>query len=212
MKIYAIGDIHGCCKALQSLFSQLPQGAKYVFLGDYVDKGVDSKSVLEWLLNFAKTNNVIFLRGNHDILMMEARADEASFQKWIAAGGDATLKSFGITGSYDACWHQKINEKYWTFLESTIAYHVIDHWIFVHAGLEPNTPLAQQTEDYLYWKKQEIPVKYGNERIVICGHTSQKNGKIANHGHTICIDTFAYGGQWLTAFEVASGKCFQSKE
>ncbi len=74
MSIYAIGDIHGCYTALITLFAQLPRTSddQYIFLGDYVDKGSDSQGTLKWLIEFSKNNPCTFIRGNHDILMMEA--------------------------------------------------------------------------------------------------------------------------------------------
>jgi serine/threonine protein phosphatase 1 len=212
MAIYAIGDIHGCHNALVTLFNNIPknQSDTFVFLGDYVNKGPNSKKSIQFLIDFSKKYDSIFLRGNHDIMMMEARHSLKKHKEWINQGGDATLGSFGVLK--DRNWSGKIDASVWNFLEATKKYHQIEKYLFVHAGLEPETTIENQRNENLYWKKYQTPKKYSNENIVICGHTSRRNGEIANFGHTICIDTFASGGQWLTGLNISSGEYYQSNQ
>ncbi len=83
---------------------------------------------------------------------------------------------------------------------------------FVHAGLQAGVSLKDQSPLHIYWQKYLIPSSYAPEKTVICGHTSRKNGLIADFGHTICIDTFAWGDQWLTCLEVESGQYWQTRK
>lgn len=210
MAIYAIGDIHGSSVALKNLFALnvIKPDDTVVFLGDYVDRGPDTKGVLEWLINNKKNFHFEFILGNHEIMMTTAKSDPAKLIEWLHFGGASTLDSYNIGD--DANWADKIATEHWNLIESCKPYFETDKYIFVHAGLENGKPLTEQNKHSLFWKKYEMPVAYSDNRIVICGHTSRKNGKIANFGHTICIDTYAHGGMWLTCLNVTSGEYLQA--
>lgn len=210
MALYAIGDIHGSYIALKTLLQKLSAKSKehtYIFLGDYVNKGDDSNKVLSYLIKFSKKNNCIFLRGNHDIIMLSARFSKENFKRWIQSGGDKTLESYN---ALSCKWHKKIPQKHWQFLEKTLAFYQINNRIFVHAGLEEGISLKKQNPEYLFWNKNQQPVRYKKGKTVFCGHTNQKSGEIGNFGHTILLDTFAWGSGYLTALDVDSGKYFQA--
>ncbi len=212
MSIYAIGDIHGCYDALTALFNEIPKSEEdiYIFLGDYVDRGPDTKSVIDWLINFSKKSNSIFLRGNHEIFMLIARYNEDRLNEWLTFGGDKTFESYKIETINK--WPNKIGFEHWKFIENTQAFYQKDKYIFVHAGVEHDVSLKYQNRHNLYWKKYINPKQYSPDNIVICGHTSQKNGEIANYKHTICIDTFAWGGQWLTCLNVLTGEYYKANQ
>lgn len=209
MAIYAIGDIHGCYQELKTLINKLSpnQNDVFIFLGDYVDRGPDSKNVIDWLITFSKKSNSIFIQGNHEILMLSALMNEERLNEWLSSGGGETLKSYKIKPHQD--WSIKIPTTHWEFIKNAKPYHQIGNLLFVHAGLESSIPLNKQSKHSLFWKKYVTPIRYSDEETVICGHTSRKNGEIANFGHTICIDTYAYGGQWLTGLNVTTGKYYQ---
>lgn len=212
MGTYAIGDIHGTSDALQTLLDlQLfSKEDTLVFLGDYVNKGPDVRGTLEQLIRVSGDLKTIFLRGNHEIMMMRSRSNKRLFANWMFSGGKETLASYGLYGNPD--WAQKIPGAHWEFLEHTQPYFEKTNNIFVHAGLESGIPLARQHQLYLYWKAYVEPVAYAPGKIVICGHTARKNGLIAHFGHTTCLDTFAHGGQWLTCLEVETGKFWQTRK
>lgn len=212
MAIYAIGDIHGCYKALKKLLSTIPSKPKdqFIFLGDYVDKGPDTKKVIDLLLDFSKQYTTTFVQGNHELLMLAAQQNEKSRSGWLKFGGEQTLQSYKAKNK--TSWYQKIAKEHWVFLKQLKSYAEHDQFIFVHAGVEVGVPLSQQNEHHLFWKKLHEPNPYGEGRIVICGHTAQKSGEIAHFGHTICIDTYAHGGGWLTALEVSSGQFYQANQ
>ena len=103
MRQFAIGDIHGCLTALQVLDNELAfgDGDTVVTLGDYVDRGPDSRGVIEFLLGLRKRCHLVALRGNHEIMMLRARDDRSLLLNWIACGGETTLDSYGATGFQD---------------------------------------------------------------------------------------------------------------
>ncbi|CAG5079323.1 metallophosphoesterase [Parvicella tangerina] len=210
MALFAIGDIHGCLKALQSIFNQdfIKKGDTVIFLGDYIDKGPDSSGVLDWLIEHKTTYNFVFILGNHEIMMKAASSSSKHFIEWLQFGGNETLQSYGIDNKSD--WVQNIKTSHWDFIDSCLPFYEVDDYIFVHAGLEKNKELGKQNKHHLFWKKFEQPEAFSDGKTVICGHTSRKNGKIANFGHTICIDTFAYGGMWLTCLNVRTKDFLQA--
>ena len=206
MALYAIGDIHGCLTALESIFNQgqIKKDDTVVFLGDYIDRGPNSKGVFDWLLENSRQYDFKFILGNHDITMLTAKTDPDRLAEWLQFGAVETLKSYNIEEN-DTLWADKIDEAHWVFLKSCLPYLEIGKFIFVHAGLEAGKELSQQDEHHLLWQKYETPEMYTAEKTVICGHTARKNGQIADFGHTICIDTYAYGGMWLTCLNVETG-------
>ena len=210
--LYAIGDIHGCITALKTLFAQgvIQKDDRVIFLGDYTDRGPDSKGVLDWLIENSRHYQFEFILGNHDLMMQSARTDRQELLWWLQFGGDATLDSYAVDNELN--WHEKVPSSHWTFIDQCKPFLEIDDYIFVHAGLMPGVALADQHDHDLYWRKYEEPEMYVPDKQVICGHTSRKNGKVHDFGHTICIDTYAYGGQWLTCLNVESGEYLQANE
>ncbi|MCX2743367.1 metallophosphoesterase family protein [Mangrovivirga sp. M17] len=202
MATYAIGDIHGTLKPLTTIFDQgiIEKDDLVVFLGDYIDRGPDSKGVIDWLIDQNKEFNFKFLLGNHEIMMLNAMEGPKILNEWLIAGGESTLESYDIK-NYQK-WVEEVDNSHWKFLESCLHYYEKEKFIFVHAGLEPGKKPEEQNDFHLFWKKYEEPEKYDSSKKVICGHTSRKDGKIADFGHTICIDTFAHGGGWLTCLNV----------
>ena len=99
-----------------------------------------------------------------------------------------------------------MDQSHWKFIDSCLDYLEIGNFIFVHAGLEKNKDLEEQNKHHLFWKMYEDPEIFKPGKTVICGHTSRKNGEIADFGHTICIDTYAHGGKWLTCLNVETGE------
>ena len=212
MSIFAIGDIHGCKKSLKAIFRHQSFSNKdtIIFLGDYVDRGPNSKGVINFIQKQAKTYQCHFLRGNHEIMMMESRTNRRKMREWLGYGGAETLESYKVKGGSN--WVQEVDKAHWNFLEKTLPYYVIDPYIFVHAGLEYNVPLEKQDEKFLFWKKFQVPEPYRLDARVICGHTARKNGDIADFGHTICIDTYAYGGMWLTCLNVETKEFIKAND
>ncbi len=202
MALYAIGDIHGSLPALKSIFNQnvITKDDLVIFLGDYVDRGPNSKGVLDWLITHSSRYHFKFIGGNHEIMMKEAKTSTEKLLTWLHFGGAATLESYDIGN--DPQWMRVIDPAHWAFIDTCLPYYERNDFIFVHAGLEKGKDLSAQNEDYLFWKKFELPGPYQDGKTVVCGHTSRKNGEIANFGHTICIYTNALGVMWLTCLNV----------
>ena len=118
MAIYAVGDIHGCLKALQTIFNQelIKKGDTVVFLGDYVDRGPDSKGVFDWLLKNKNNYTFEFILGNHEIMMQTARIVPERLFEWLHFGGTQTLDSYKIGN--DPNWMDKIDNAHWEFMDS----------------------------------------------------------------------------------------------
>lgn len=212
MRLLAIGDIHGYFTALTALWGAVrpADGDTVVFLGDYVDRGLQSREVLDLLVAEARKANRIFLRGNHEVMMLDALENPFHAQSWRECGGFDTLISYGIGPGPD--WASKIPEAHWRFLQATVPYYETARHIFVHGCLEPHLNLDRQMDDTLYWQTfdQLLPHKSGKK--VVCGHTAYEDGNIADVGHGVCIDTaIAYGG-WLSCLDVESGEFWQANE
>ena len=206
MRTIVIGDIHGCCKALLSLLDAISPGADdlLIFLGDYVDRGPDSKGVIETLIDVARLTKTIFLQGNHEIMFRGALGglDPAP---WLELGGRPTLTSYG--GTLDRVPSQHLN-----FLDACRAFFETESHIFVHANYIPELPMDEQSEFSLYWEHlvERFPGPHVSGKSVFCGHTPQISGQVADYGHLVCVDTFCFGTGWLTAMDVASRHTWQA--
>lgn len=209
MRTLAIGDIHGCFRALDSLasFAAFASDDRIVTLGDYVDRGPDSRRVIEWLIDRDNKGGLIALRGNHELMMLAARESERRFNEWIACGGDAVLASYGTDCLDD------IPQEHWQFLSKSLRSHFrTETHFFVHANAYPEIPIEEQPDFMLYWESFDSPAPHESGLTMVCGHTPQRNGVPLSIGHAICIDTWACGRGWLTCLDVDSGYCWQSNE
>lgn len=212
-RILAIGDIHGCLTALETVLNlaRVQPDDVLVTLGDYVDRGPHSRQVLDWLIDRDRGGKLIALRGNHDLMMSEARFDNQVRNGWISVGGVQTLQSYGDDGIIGTL--EDVPERHFEFIDSTCRrYFETPTHIFVHAMLEPSTSLSEQTDETLYWEKFRDPDPHCSGKVMVCGHTSQKNGMPLSVGHAICIDTWVYGHGWLTCLDVESGQYWQAKQ
>lgn len=212
MATYAIGDIHGCLTALKTIFElgNFQPSDTIVCLGDYIDRGPDSKGVLDFLIGKQQAHQLVFIKGNHDIMMEAARNSTEHYRQWAWFGGTETLDSYNIGDDPD--WVFSVPEAHWQLLGKALPYYAQGNRLFVHAGFEPGKPLTRQSLNALHWHKYQIPEQYEPNKLVICGHTSRKNGEIADFGHTICIDTCCYGGQWLTCLNTDTGEWMQAHD
>jgi hypothetical protein len=151
------------------------------------------------------------LRGNHEVMMLKARESREALQDWLECGGEATLKSYSPFG--DAGRLVDVPDAHWEFLENqTRRYHETDKHFFVHANVYPDYPLEDQPDFMIFWESFGHPSPHQSGKIMVCGHTSQKSGRPKSVGHAICIDTWAYGGGWLTCLDVISGRYWQANQ
>lgn len=218
MALFAIGDIHGCSTALDLILESfhLGPGDTVVTLGDHVDRGPDSSGVLERLIAMHRTGRLVALRGNHELMMLEAREDPASEAAWRQVGGDATLASYGDRIGADDQQQRMLSdvpESHWDF----ICNDCLDYWecethFFVHANAYPDYPLFEQPDYMLFWEKFNEPPVHVSGKIMVCGHTCQKSGVPLNIGHAICLDTWAYGRGWLSCLNIETGEVWQANQ
>jgi serine/threonine protein phosphatase 1 len=205
MRTLAIGDIHGAGAALDALLAVVRPTADdlLIFLGDYVDRGPDTRGVLDRLIALDRSHRCVFLRGNHELMMTRARHDRGELRMWLAVGGKPALASYGPAATL-----ADVPAEHWDFLDDRLVdYHETDTHIFVHGNLYPDIPLDEQPGSMLFWEFLTGPIRHESGKTVICGHSSQKSGEVLDLGDTICIDTFAYGGGWLTCLDV-DGLCY----
>lgn len=216
MRLLAIGDIHGCSQALDTLLAVVAPGGDdfLIVLGDYVDRGPDSKGVIDRLLKLHLKGQLIALRGNHDEMMLLARRGKER-RAWLSFGGKETLASYGIPVLEDNQL-RKIPQEHWHFLEHVCRdYYETSTHFFVHANVFPDVPLERQPTHQLYWEKLS-PYEYKphvSGKIMICGHSKQPDGMPLNLGKVICLDTGVYEPDgWLTCLDVKSGQYWQANQ
>lgn len=202
----AVGDIHGCSIALAALIQaiDLQSHDTIVTLGDYVDRGLDSKGVLDQLIALSSRCHLVPILGNHDEMMLHARDSDSDFEDWMTIGGDATLDSFCSTGTLS-----HILAEHFQFLEQCVSYFETDTHFFVHANYKPDLPLDQMDDHTLRWLslRDSVPGPHCSGRIALLGHTPQPD--VLDLGHLICIDTDCCNAGWLTAIDVASCQLWQ---
>lgn len=189
-RVLAIGDIHGCLHALETLLQavQPTQNDTVITLGDYVHRGPDTFGVLDRLIALHQTHQTISLLGNHEDIFVNAHQVDRS----------------------------SLSEAHWRFLEETCrdVYETETHF-FVHANAAPDIPIVEQPVFMSRWEKITGPVgvqPHDSGKIMVCGHTAQKSGQPLNLGFAVCIDTYCYGGGWLTCLDVTTGRYWQASQ
>ena len=205
----AIGDIHGCIAALETVLrANDPQPEDLLItLGDYVDRGPDSAGVVSRLIKLESQCRLVPILGNHEEVMLRAVAAGSGqpMTFWMVCGGDATLESYGTS-------LENIPAEHLDFLRNCRSYVETESHLFLHANYHPHLPLNQQTAAQLRWTSlvQQRPAPHCSGKTAIVGHTSQKDGQVLDLGHLQCIDTYCYGGGWLTAFDVQAKQYWQA--
>jgi serine/threonine protein phosphatase 1 len=203
----AIGDIHGCSAALRALIAAIGPTAEdtIVPLGDYVDRGPDSRGVLDELLALEQRCRVVPLLGNHEVMLLDTLTNPQSIEGWRECGGVTTLKSYGGKLA-------NIPEEHWGFIRRCRRYYETATHFFVHANYDADLPLDEQPDYLLFWEHLIVhtPRPHENGKIAVVGHTSQRTGHVLDAGFVICLDTFCHGGGWLTALDVGRGTMWQA--
>lgn len=212
VRTLAIGDVHGCLDAMLSIldFACVNRSDRVVWLGDYIDKGPDSASVIDFLCGDTNKANHIYLRGNHEYLLEIAHRTDSNLSYWLQSGGQATMESYARTFGIDSVG--SIPSSHWRFYKRLLPYYETESHIFVHAAIDPEKPLPDQEELDLYWGSFESIGSHISGKKIICGHRSQKTGLPKRLGDATCIDTFPAGSGWLSCLDVSTGKCFQANQ
>lgn len=212
-RIYAIGDIHGCADLLDDLLDIIAEDAadterQLVFLGDYVDRGPDSSGVVDRLIALKRdTPSTIFLKGNHEALMLDYLSAPNQTEQWLDWGGEETLQSYGISPvsgrsneGLAATLKAKLPQDHFSFLRSLALMHLEGDYLFVHAGLRPGVALNDQQEEDMLWIRKKFHKASAGERpdqVVVHGHHPVE--KPLDAGWRIDVDTGACWSGRLTA-------------
>lgn len=218
--IYAIGDVHGCDDILGRLEDLIfddcrkHEGTKWlVMLGDYVDRGPKSASVLQRLMTAPRADiDRVCLAGNHESVMLDFLRNPATTHRWLELGGLATLRSYGIQTLPDnrealkALLQTHIPPEHAAFLESLPSMLSVPGYCFVHAGLREGVALARQQDSDLLWLRPAAAGKPAApwDFVTVHGHTPVSKVEIAPG--RINIDTGAYMSGILTALRLSRGR------
>lgn len=210
-RLFAIGDIHGCLTALDRLLDEInPQPDDLVVtLGDYVDRGPDSRGVIDRLIELGSHTRLVGILGNHEQMMLDVIRHGEPHHAWLRYGGLETLASYDFTGDLNF-----LPPAHNQFFDSLGDYYELQDHIFMHAAYDPNLPLDQQTSEMLRWYSltQGVPGPHLSGKTAVVGHTANRSGEIMDAGHLLCIDTFCYGGGWLTAVELNTRQFWQTSQ
>lgn len=174
-KAVVIGDIHGCSRSLESLWGKLEpyKDRLHIFVGDYIDRGEDSKGVIEFLLSVQEQRSCVFLRGNHEEMLLNA-SNPDRFELWLRNGGKATMRSYGYPQSVE-----ELPSTHLTFIKNTVIYCDLPSFFVVHAGIPHDTTIAEVMQsdkfrDYMLWDREHLNVfETSWEKTVIFGHTAR---------------------------------------
>jgi serine/threonine protein phosphatase 1 len=218
--IYAVGDVHGRCDLLSRLLDEIERDRAslnvgerpvLVFVGDYVDRGADSRGVVERVIRLREEDRFELrtLKGNHEEALLEFLRSADFGPTWAEYGGLQTLASYGVTppllrsrlGDWESArqaFEEAVPRRHLAFLASLELMASYGDYTFVHAGVRPGVPLSAQREHDLLWIREEFllaPGPFGS--IIVHGHTPEPEPVLGQY--RIGIDTGAYATGVLTA-------------
>jgi len=218
MRIYTIGDIHGRADLLKTLHENILRDAKtasvdmkmiVVYLGDYVDRGTQSRQVLDMLINSPMTDfEPVYLKGNHEDTLLTFLEDDSIGPEWLSIGGDVCLYSYQVAPQNGLPLKKKFKrlqedfkhvlpDDHLTFLSSLKLSYQVGDYLFVHAGIMPDKPISRQNLSHLMWIRDEFTNDKRNYgKIIVHGHTI--TGQPDIRANRIGIDTGAYATGKLT--------------
>jgi len=216
-RAYAIGDVHGRYDLLLELLGQIeadhrsrePAKAYLIFLGDLVDRGPDSRAVIEHLIRHPpEFATPVFLKGNHEEFFLGAlNGDVGLLQNWLLYGGAECAESYGISEGWtiNAAPSEildrlvrEVPREHVRFLEEMADTFRFGDYLFVHAGIRPGVPIEEQVEQDLRWIREGfLNDRTDHGMMVVHGHTIVEEAE--EHPNRIAIDTGAYRTGTLTA-------------
>jgi len=205
----AIGDVHGCVHALDTLIDAISPtpSDQLIFLGDMIDQGPDTRDVLDRIIELKQRTSLVLIQGNHEEMLYAARENEQALRFWEECGGVSMLNSYRFGGSL-----ADIPKEHWDLLDECRAYYETDGFIFTHANYLPDLPMPSQPGYQLRWALFEPGSirPHTSGKPVLVGHTEQLDGEIVDLGFAICLDTACRRYGWLTAMEVSTRQIWQA--
>jgi serine/threonine protein phosphatase 1 len=216
VRIYAIGDIHGRADLLAETLARIDDDlqrrpishAIEVYLGDYIDRGPDSKTVIDMLAVRLVENRAVCLRGNHESLMEDFLRDPACLRPWLQVGGMQTLASYGVQPR-PGMIETELHRRFWDafprahelLLQCLRTSFCCGDFLFVHAGIRPAVPIERQDLNDLLWIRHEfLNSARDHGKLVVHGHTSVPHPDIRHN--RINIDTGAWRTGTLTCIAI----------
>jgi len=168
-RLFAIGDIHGCFNTFRTLLEQkiqIREGDKIILLGDYIDRGTQSREVIDYIIDLKEKGfDIVPLLGNHEAMLLDAYKNEEFTSIWIQNGGSETLKSFDITSLKD------IEPKHIEFFKGLDYYFAFEEYLFVHAGFNDSDSNPFADKYSMIWVcKQTYENPLLMNKIIIHGH------------------------------------------
>ena len=217
-KIICIGDVHGEIHKLRNLFEKLSfvKNDTIIFLGDYIDRGEDSKAVIDFVLSLKDKCNLVTLKGNHEMFALdghkftEGRLGLAQmFHSWMNNGGGACLRSYCRDGLYMDKPGEIVEEMFidhGSFFDNLQLTYETDNHIFVHGHLAHELDTEDQEEWQCVWGRYDDIWPHKSGKTVVCGHTIQYDG-VKDDGFKICIDTGSFTPNgYITAMVIDGNK------
>ena len=217
MARYVIGDIHGCVAELSRLIESLPlaKGDQVIFLGDYIDRGPDSCRVISYLLGLRQTCGFIdfvFLKGNHeDMLLSYLGYSGQHGEMFLANGGKSTLASYGLNPDEATAENASaaMPSEHLDFFQTLAHCHATDSFFCVHAGINPQKTLAEQTDEEFFWIRNTFIYRsHSLPYTVLFGHTPQPT-VFFDLPYKVGLDTGLVYGNMLTCLELDEKVLFQ---
>jgi serine/threonine protein phosphatase 1 len=216
MRCYVVGDIHGCSDELATLVEGLPlqPSDRVVFLGDYVDRGPDSRGVISFLMELERAGEqeLIFLKGNHEDMFLSYLGLPGNYgEMFFYNGGGATLGSYGIFPSERSPERtlSLLPASHLDFLKRLKRYYLMAPFLCVHAGIHPQKRLDEQSDEEIFWIRDEFV--FNRHRLpytVLFGHTPQR--EVFYHlPYKIGLDTGLVYGNQLSCLEMTEKVLFQ---
>ena len=210
-----MGDIHGRLDLLDKLLAlisadvaQRPADKSiYVFLGDYIDRGLHSRQTIDRLIEHAAGHESVFLRGNHELIALKCLTDTALLDRWLRLGGLETLISYGLpaeilnntkrTAALQVAFHGAMPQSHFGFFGDLRDSFACGDFFFVHAGVKPNVALSRQKQNDLLWIRDEFLSSARDfGKVIIHGHTPASEIQVMPN--RINIDTGAFATGRLT--------------
>ena len=219
--IYAVGDIHGRLDLLvevqrridEDIARSCPERTAEIYLGDYIDRGPDPAGVVSQLMVRAGKANTVFLRGNHEQMLLDFLDGADCLEQWRSFGGTATLLSYGVplsllsrsapTEDVRRSLGENLPPQHRSFYELTGSYMQVGQYLAVHAGIRPGVKLEdQKTEDLLGIRQDFLQYDGDFGFVVLHGHTPVKNAELRRN--RINIDTGAFATNRLTCLKIGA--------
>jgi diadenosine tetraphosphatase ApaH/serine/threonine PP2A family protein phosphatase len=221
VRVYAISDIHGCAHLLQPMLRVIdadlahsrPPDAIEVFMGDYIDRGPDTRSTLDILVERSRRGNAIFLKGNHEAFLVDVFENPSLFDDWLRVGGAQTLMSYGLASDRREAEPAELLRdllramppEHVEFLDNLRLSFTCGDFFFVHAGVRPGIALAEQEESDLLWIRDEFlesEEQFGKD--IVHGHTPVRTADLRDNRAN--IDTGAYATGNLTLMSIQGSR------